>query len=159
MHKGTETSWVRRLLGAMWVSRVSRRIDGDGEHRVTSAVTTRAGRQLVTDFPLKAGIRGCKCFQRQMLYDPECDLYALLAVSADASEDQIRDRIDGLRGVKDDGDLDEVALVLLDLESRTRYDTRRATHRMRIIMRDGLSVFTGRTPALGVPRGWPPEGH
>jgi hypothetical protein len=93
-----------------------------------------------------------------MLYDPDHDLYELLAVSADASEDQIRHRIEGLRGVKAEVDLDEAALVLMDLDSRTRYDTKRATHRMRTLMRDGLAVFTGRTPALGVPRGWPPEG-
>jgi hypothetical protein len=94
-----------------------------------------------------------------MLYDPDYDLYALLAVSADASEAQIRERIAGLRGVKDERDLDEVALVLLDLDSRTLYDTKRATHRVRVIMRDGLAVLSGRTPALGVPRSWPPERH
>ena len=92
-----------------------------------------------------------------MLYDPHHDLYELLAVSANASEDQIRQRLDELRGVKEDLDLDEAAQVLLDLDFRTRYDTKRATHRMRIIMRDGMAVFTGRTPALGIPRSWRPD--
>jgi hypothetical protein len=89
-----------------------------------------------------------------MSYDPHHDLYELLAISASASDDQIRQRIGEFRGVKDDLDLDEAAQVLLDLDLRTRYDTKRATHRMRIIMRDGMSVFTGRTPALGTPRSW-----
>jgi hypothetical protein len=86
-----------------------------------------------------------------MLYNADRDLYEVLAVSADASEDQIRHRIIGLRGVKDAGDLEEAATVLLDLHARTRYDTERATHRMRLILRHGLAVFTGRTPAHGVP--------
>ena len=88
------------------------------------------------------------------MYNPAVDLYELLAVSADASDDQILHRIEGLRGVKNDRDLDEAACVLLDLELRTRYDAQRATYRMRTLMRDGLAVFTGRTPAFGVRRSW-----
>jgi hypothetical protein len=86
-----------------------------------------------------------------MPYDPDRDLYQMLAVSADAEDDQIRRRIDALRGVKDNRDLEEAARVLLDMEWRTRYDTQRATHRMRGLLREGLGVFSGRTPARGVP--------
>jgi hypothetical protein len=85
-----------------------------------------------------------------MLYNSDRDLYALLSLDADATEDQIRDRIEGLRGVKDASRLAEAAAVLLDIHARTRYDARRATHRMRVMMRESLAVFSGRTPALGV---------
>jgi hypothetical protein len=93
-----------------------------------------------------------------MLYDPDRDLYQMLAVSADAEEGQIRMRIEGLRGVKDDRDLDHAALMLLDLESRTRYDTQRATHRMRTLRRDGLAIFSGGAPAQGIPNSRPRYG-
>jgi hypothetical protein len=91
-----------------------------------------------------------------MLYDPNRDCYELLAVSSEAGEDQIRHRIAGLRGVKDDRDLDDAAAVLLDMHARTRYDAQRATHRMRVMMRESLGVFSGRIPALGVATiAWP----
>jgi len=93
--------------------------------------------------------------QKEMLYDPDRDLYALLAVSARADEDEIRHRIADLRGTKGDRELDEAARVLLNLESRTRYDTERATHRMRALMRESVAVFKGRTPVQGVRTGWP----
>ena len=86
-----------------------------------------------------------------MLYDPEHDMYELLAVSADAFEADIRIRVEALRGVEDDPSLDEAAAVLLNLDLRTRYDAERATHRMRVMMRESLAVFSGRTPAFGVP--------
>jgi hypothetical protein len=93
-----------------------------------------------------------------VLYNPACDLYDLLSVSADASEEQLRYRIDGLRGVKDEQALHEAARLLLEFDSRTRYDTQRATHRMRLLLREGLGVFSGRTPASGVLSGWPSDG-
>lgn len=85
-----------------------------------------------------------------MSYDPQRDLYQLLAVPADAGEEQIRYRIEGLRGVRADADLDLAARVLLHLESRTRYDTERAQHRLRAILREGFGVFAGRNPARGI---------
>jgi hypothetical protein len=91
-----------------------------------------------------------------MLYDSARDLYEILALEPDASEEQIRQRVEALRGVKSDEDLDEAAAVLLDMHSRTRYDTQRATHRMRVMMRESLAVFSGRTPAFGVASGRPP---
>jgi hypothetical protein len=89
-----------------------------------------------------------------LVYDPDRDLYELLAMPADARADQIRDRIEALRGLKRDRDLEEAAGVLLDLELRTRYDTKRATYRMRMIMRESLAVFTGRAAAPGDPGRW-----
>jgi hypothetical protein len=86
-----------------------------------------------------------------MLYNAEHDLYEVLAVSALAPAEDIRAMIDALRGAADEACLDEAAAVLLNLDSRTRYDAERATHRMRLMMRDGLGVFSGRTPAWGVP--------
>jgi hypothetical protein len=91
-----------------------------------------------------------------MEYRPDRDLYALLGVPSGAGADQIQSALQFLRGKKDDADLEEAASVLLNLELRTRYDTERATYRVRTIMRDSLAVFSGRTPGLGVPLGWPP---
>ena len=89
-----------------------------------------------------------------MLYNPGHDLYRLLAVSADASADDIRASVAALRGAAGDPAIDEAAAILLNLESRTRYDAERATHRMRSMIRDSLPVFSGRTPVWGVPTGW-----
>jgi hypothetical protein len=91
-----------------------------------------------------------------MLYNPDRDLYELLAVRSDASPEQIEHRIDGLRGVKADEDLELAAAVLLDLHARTRYDTSRATYRMRRMLRESRAIFSGRTP-FGIPMPWPPE--
>jgi hypothetical protein len=91
-----------------------------------------------------------------MLYNPDRDLYELLGVSAVASEEEIRERLAQLRGAKDPPELEEAA-VLLNLRQRTQYDTQRATHRMRLLMRASLAVFSGRTPAEGVKTGWPPD--
>jgi hypothetical protein len=76
-------------------------------------------------------------------YDPTRDLYQLLGVASDAGEDELRRRIEGLRGTGRDPELDEAAAVLLDIHTRTAYDTQRATHRMHRIMRDSLRVFAG----------------
>jgi hypothetical protein len=92
-----------------------------------------------------------------MLYNAERDLYEVLAVSANASAEDIRWTIEALRGTKDDVSLDEAAAVLLNLDWRTRYDTERATHRMRVMLRESVAVFSGRTPAWGVPMSGRPE--
>ena len=89
--------------------------------------------------------------QAEMLYNAEHDLYEVLAVSALASAADIRSRIEDLRGGDGDASLDEAAAVLLNLDSRTRYDAERATHRMRLMMRQSVGVFSGRTPPWGVP--------
>jgi hypothetical protein len=93
--------------------------------------------------------------EKPMPYDPARDLYELLAVVPDAAAGQIRERLEQLRGVKADVDLTEAAAVLLDVHARTAYDTHRATHRMRTLLRESLAVLAGRTPAAGVPIGWP----
>jgi hypothetical protein len=90
-----------------------------------------------------------------MPYDPARDLYDLLTLRPDAAEGTIRDRLEELRGVKADADLAEAAAVLLDIHARTAYDTHRATHRMRTLLRESVGVLSGRTPATGVPLGWP----
>ena len=89
-----------------------------------------------------------------MLYDARHDLYQSLAVSPDASDEEIRDRVEALRAAEDDPLLDDAAAVLLDLDARTRYDAERAAHQTRSIMRHSLGVFPGRTPAWGVPAMW-----
>jgi hypothetical protein len=86
-----------------------------------------------------------------MLYDSQQDLYELLGVRSDCSEGQILARIDSLRGQIDDALLDRAVAVLLDLQERTRYDSQRATHRLRLMLRESVGVFSGRTPAFGVP--------
>jgi CheY-like chemotaxis protein len=85
------------------------------------------------------------------MYDPDRDFYELLSVSADATEVDIREQIARLQGVEEDADLDDASEVLLNLHSRTRYDAQRATHRMCLLLRASVPVFSGRTPAEGVP--------
>lgn len=92
-----------------------------------------------------------------MLYNPEHDLYQLLAVSPAAGEDEVRARIESLRGSLEGSDLDEAEGILLNLDSRTRYNSERATHRMRLMLRESLPVFSGRTPIWSVPTSWPGE--
>jgi hypothetical protein len=117
---------------------------------VTTACTALTDRRLAAgrEWPHFAGV---------MLYNPDRDLYELLGVSAVAGENEIRERLAQLRGAKDGAELEEAAAVLLNLRHRTQYDTQRATHRMRLLMRASLAVFSGHTPAEGVKTGWPPE--
>jgi hypothetical protein len=62
-----------------------------------------------------------------MLYDPLRDLYALVGVDPDASLDEVGQAIGDRRG---EPGVEEVAWVLLDAARRTRYDARRARHRV-----------------------------
>src|SRR5438045_9327961 len=75
----------------------------------------------------------------RMAYRADRDLYALLGVPSAAGYDQIQSALQSLRGEKDDADLEEAASVLLNVELRTRYDTERATYRVRPILRDSLA--------------------
>lgn len=78
-----------------------------------------------------------------MMYNPHRDYYAALGVCADASPDEIRRQ---LRTHLDAGEMEivaEIGGVLLDRDLRARYDTERAVHRLREMLRFDTWISPG----------------
>jgi DnaJ-class molecular chaperone len=78
-----------------------------------------------------------------MDYDPSCDYYALLGLSAEASATEITQAIDRERDLgRARPAIDDAARVLLDRSARTLYDVKRARYRVRqLVLFDELGAW------------------